>query len=197
MQRWYAVMCKARKEWLAEKNLKYQGYDTFFPHFREWTTPLRTKPRLIIRPYLTRYIFAALTDRAKHSIYQINNTIGVSSVVYCGMDALAIPQEIINDIKDLADDKGQLTRDQEPIFPGLPGDRIKFCEASPLFGFVAEIMRVDKDGKIMVRLDKLLGAERIVPIKSADVGAIIHRDRHPHGPKRAYSRVMAHHAERR
>lgn len=185
MQQWYAVMCKARKEWLAEKNLKYQGYSTFFPHYREWTTPLRTKPRLIIRPYLTRYIFAALTNPSKHSIYQINNTIGVSSVVYCGVEALAIPQVIVDDIRRLADPKGQLIREQEPAFPGRPGDRVKFCETSPLFGFVAEIVKLDKDGKLMVKLDKLLGAERMFQIKSADVGAIIHRDK-PARPAMAY-----------
>jgi len=184
---WLAVMCKPRKEWLAVKNLQYQGYATFFPHHKSWTTPLRTKPRLVVKPYLTRYIFAAMTNRAKHSVYQINNTIGVSSVVYCGTGALSIPREIVEEIQGRGDGRGEIPLETAPAFPGLPGDLIKFADHSPLFGLIAEIQRVDKDGSLMVKLDQMLGAERTVPVRSADVGAIIHRDKRPHGsPKRAY-----------
>jgi len=174
--RWYAVMCKARKEELAVKNLMFQGYDTFYPHYCRWTTPKKTKPRLLKKPYLTRYIFCSLY-KPGHSVYQINNTIGVSRVVYCGPQALEIPDEIIKEIKARGDDKGEIYLDEpDKDFPGRPGDWIKFVEAHPLFGFIAEIKRVDKGGRLMVEIEKILGAARELAISRTDVGGIISQD---------------------
>lgn len=176
--KWYAVMTRARMEDLAERNLRAQGYVTFYPHFLEWTTPTRARPREVKRPYLTRYIFSALNGKSWESIYGINNTIGVSRVVYLGPEALEIPLDIMTELMDRADQAGRIFvgKREEPPFPGVPGDKIKFSEASPLFGLISELEKVDRDGHIMVKIEKLLGTDRIIRIPRSHVGEIIKPD---------------------
>jgi transcription antitermination factor NusG len=167
--RWYAVMTKSRKESLAQQQLMAQGYATLFPHYRQWTTPKKTKPREVIKPYLTRYLFVGV--REGQSFYTINNTIGVSTVVYCGYDALSIPESIIEEIRSRGDSDGRIwvKGDERPEFPGKPGDKVKFSEKSPLFGLLAEIKRVDNTGRLMVQLEQLLGSTREISVSQADV----------------------------
>ena len=119
------------------------------------------------------------------SFYQINNTIGVSTVVYCGYSALEINQRIIDEIQARADASGEIYEEKKPeTFPGRAGDLVKFKENSPLFGFIAEIKRVDTGGRLMVELDKMLGSARDVAVSALDVGQIIHR------PKDSASRPL-------
>lgn len=180
--KWYAVMTKVRKEHFATENLRRQGYEVFYPHYIQWTKPKKTKPRELKKPYLTRYVFVGMDGRTNQSFYGINNTFGVSTVVYCGYGALAIPESIVEEIKDRADENGRIALDTEekPPFPGKKGDWIKFKEGNPLFGFIAELKKVDKSGKLVVKLDRILGEGREVTIHRDDVGQIIPMD-NPHG----------------
>jgi transcription antitermination factor NusG len=109
--------------------------------------------------------------REGQSFYTINNTIGVSTVVYCGYDALSIPESIIEEIRSRGDSDGRIwvKGDERPEFPGKPGDKVKFSEKSPLFGLLAEIKRVDNTGRLMVQLEQLLGSTREISVSQADV----------------------------
>lgn len=109
------------------------------------------------------------------SIYSINNTIGVATVVYCGYDALPIPLAVINHLKGLGDAKGEIPTDKDKpaVFPGKTGDLIKFKDGTPLFGFIAAIKRVDTGGRLMVELDKMLGSQREIVVNQSDVGEIL------------------------
>lgn len=109
------------------------------------------------------------------SIYNINNTIGVATVVYCGYDALPIPQAIINHLRVMTDEQGEIPTEQDKPsrFPGRVGDRVKFKESSPLFGFIAEIKRVDTGGRLVLELDQMLGVAREVAAHQSDVGEIL------------------------
>jgi transcription antitermination factor NusG len=112
----------------------------------------------------------------RHSIYQINCTIGVSQVVYCGWQALEIHPAIIGELQKRADEHGEVHVEQtDPVNPFQAGDLIKFKETSPLFGFLAEIKRVDKAGRLMVYLDKMMGASREIDVATSDVGQIVSR----------------------
>ena len=173
--RWYAVMCKARKEQLANLNLKRQGYDTFFPHHMLWTTPKKTKPRQIIKPYLTRYIFVGLNGGPNQSIYSINSTIGVSTVVYCGYNALPIPENLITRLRALGDDKGEipLAKKKEPDFQGKAGDRLTFRNESPLCGLIGQLRGVDKTGKLVVELENQLDSGLRITVDQSNVDKIL------------------------
>lgn len=116
----------------------------------------------------------------KHSIYNINCTIGVSQVVYCGWQALQLDHEIIEALRARADEYGEVHIEKPKTgFPGMVGDLVKFKDHSPLFAFIAEIKRVDNDGRLMVLLDKMFGASREISVAASDVGQIIHRDKRP------------------
>ena len=176
--KWFAVMTKARKEQLAFLNLKRQGYAVFYPHYLEWTKPKKVKPRLLKKPYMPRYLFAAMTGGPRQSFYSINNTIGVSTVVYCGYNAFEIPVKIIGELQERADESGEIDMGKKkiPDFPGKPGDKIRFSEKSPFFGLLAELKRVDINGRIVVELEQIFGASREISIKRTDVGGIIPRN---------------------
>ncbi len=94
------------------------------------------------------------------------------------MGALEIPDSIIAELKSRADDTGEVHFGvKKPPFPGKIGDKCKFKETSPLFGFIAELSSVDIGGKLMVKLDKMLGSQREVLVSRADVGEIIPYER--------------------
>lgn len=172
MMDWLAVWTKPRREELAEHNLRVQGYGTFYPHTIE-----TIKTRTIRKPYLVRYIFAAITD-VHHSVYQMSNTIGVSGVVHLGNTALTVPEPVISELMGRGDERGCITegKRQPPPFPGQPGDQVKFAESSPLFGLVGELTRVDIGGRLTILLNRMLGAAREIAVQRTDVGMVIHKD---------------------
>lgn len=112
------------------------------------------------------------------SIYAINNTIGVSTVVYCGYQALPIPLSIISHLKQKADESGEIDvpKNKIPDFPGKPGDKIKFAEHSPFSGLIAQLMGLDNTGKLVVEVEQMLGSARLMTIARSDVGAVIRKD---------------------
>lgn len=107
------------------------------------------------------------------SVYSINNTVGVSTVVYCGYSALSIPEVIITELKGRADKDGEIDMgDKKPGFAGKIGDRIKLKEVSPLSGLIWQIRGVDKSGRLMIELENSMGAGRITADPSL-VGEIL------------------------
>lgn len=138
-----------------------------------------------------------MTGAPNQSIYNINNTIGVSTVVYCGYEALSIPMFIIEELRGRTDKNGEiegLGDEKVKEFPGRVGDIVKFAETSPLFGFLAEIKKVDIGGRLMVKLDKMLGSARDVAVAASDVGEIVFRDNkrsRPNGLSRGKPMVPA------
>lgn len=94
----------------------------------------------------------------------------MSTVVYCGYEALPIPEGIITELRGLGDSQGRIALPgQDTGFPGKIGDRVRFSEKSPLFGLIAEIKRVDNTGRLMVQLEQLLGSTREISVSQADV----------------------------
>jgi transcription antitermination factor NusG len=177
--KWYAVLTKVRRELLAVNNLRAQGYETFYPFHRYTIERIHRKPREATRAYLPRYIFVGLNGHPKHSIYGVNNTIGVSTVVYCGHEALPIPGGLITELRSRAKPDGEVYPDEKPPAPefdGKPGEYVKFVENSPLFGFVACIKAIDKNGKLSLQIERMLGANREIIANSSDVSEIIGLD---------------------
>jgi hypothetical protein len=91
--------------------------------------------------------------------------------VYCGYEALSIPENIIAELRGRGDSDGRIrgVGEKEPEFPGKIGDKVRFSEKSPLFGLLAEIKRVDNTGRLMVQLEQLLGSTREISVSQADV----------------------------
>jgi transcription antitermination factor NusG len=167
---WLAVMTQPRAEAMAERHLRRQGFRTFFPHTCEWVGLNNTKARLKKRPYLPRYLFVNLKDG--QSVYDINATPGVSATVYApGGIAFPIPAIVMKRLMALAVDVSGmivLTESAKPKFPGKVGDFVRLAETSAFFGFLAEVCRIDDNGKMVVALERF-GS---MTINHTDVGEV-------------------------
>lgn len=125
IERWYVIMTAANRESDAYVNLRRQGYSVFYPRrWHTWSRDGRTTSEL--RPYLSRYLFASVTEH--QSVYAINETDGVSRVLTCAGDAYEVPREIMWALRRGFDPEGvepPATRTAQHIrkmFKGIKGE---------------------------------------------------------------------------
>lgn len=165
--RWYATMTNPRNEFLAAKNLHRQDLITFLPF--EWVQKKRKLPNRngfklewVREAFFPGYLFVGL-DKPNHSVYQINETDGVSTVVYQGAEPLPIPHKVMMDLMCRADETGLVARrqiEQRKAFEA--GQRVKFVDESP-FAPLFAVVSIDKDTRVEVLLE-ILGKTRPVSV---------------------------------
>ncbi len=102
---WYAVHTKPQKEGLVHMLLGLQGFETLYLHY-PWTIRHARRVKHIMRSYFPRYIFVEVGPG--QAMADINNTIGVSTVVYMGDEPLEIPEPVIAELRLRADETGLL-----------------------------------------------------------------------------------------
>jgi transcriptional antiterminator RfaH len=102
---WYAVHTKPRKEPLVNEALKRQDFETLFLHYGAVVKHAR-KTRRIIRAYFPRYVFVGV--RLGQALYDVNSTMGVSTVVYLGDKPLEIPLPVIEELCARGNAKGRV-----------------------------------------------------------------------------------------
>jgi transcriptional antiterminator RfaH len=102
---WYACYTKPQKESLVHMLLTLQGFETLYLHYPKTINHARRVSH-VIRSYFPRYIFVAVVEG--QAVGDINNTIGVSTVVYQGDDPLEIPLSVIEELRLRADETGLL-----------------------------------------------------------------------------------------
>lgn len=154
---WYAVHTRAQKEDYADRHLRRQGFVTFFPHVSEWVGVGTRHARLKKRAWLVRYLFV---EAAPELFWRVNETPGVTTLVHAaGRLPLPVPANVIRALQDRADPLGEILRPGPPRrrFHGKAGDRVRFGESNPLFGFLGEIKRV-------------LGTEVVVELETTLLG---------------------------
>ena len=164
---WYAVMTGPQMEFLANTNLQRQGYWTWLPHERirlRQKTPNRDAYKVvdIEQAYFPRYLFAALR-KSNESIYAINETDGVSTVVYQGGEPYPIPNEVMDELMARADVTGfvrQIDKVSRKRFK--KGAKVKFKDESPLAGILASVS-IDKGSSVRIFLE-LLGKSREISV---------------------------------
>lgn len=169
---WYAVHCRAAKEALADVSLSNAGYETWFPHDRQWEPSARSKTlsALCRRAYFPRYLFVHTT---RELLSGVNNLFGVSTVVYApGGEPFPISDTVIAKLQGLTSDSGLVHRNPSPgsIFAGKPGQFVKGKEGWLHWGFVFQIARIC--GENVVVLMPMLGSkhrEVVIPNESVDI----------------------------
>ncbi len=97
MSPWYAVLCKPRREALAEENLLRQGYRVFLPRL---ATQRRRGGRWVdaVEPLFPRYLFAAAGSAAQ-SLAPVRSTLGVCGLVRFGAEPAVIPEEVVEALR--------------------------------------------------------------------------------------------------
>lgn len=93
---WYAVHTNARKETFVDRLLRYQGFETLFLYVTDIVKHAGRSSQ-VIRPYFNRYVFAGVSNG--QSLWDINHTIGVSTIVYLGDKPLEIPTAVIEELR--------------------------------------------------------------------------------------------------
>ena len=158
---WYAVHTKPQKEGLVATFLKWQGFEVLYLHYPAVVKHAR-RTKTVLRAYFPRYVFAAVGD--DQSVFDINNTIGVSTVVYCGDNPLEIPLPVIEELRLRADKHGRLnlspkeTGEQRKRF--RRGQKVRITEGI-LEGLKA-IIEVDSGHQVKVWLSLFKGEVPVV-----------------------------------
>lgn len=172
--RWYAVMSGPQMEFEAEVNLRRQGYYTWLPHERikrkrKIANRDRYKIEIINTAYFPRYLFVCFRS-PRDSFYQVNETDGVATIVYCGDEPLPIPHEVMDELMARADVNGMVGEvDKVARKRFKPGQKVKFIDESPLAGWVATVsLDAGKDVRVFL---EMLGKIREVPVDATSLTA--------------------------
>lgn len=172
--RWYAVMAGPCMEFKADANLRRQGYWTYLPHLRvtkRHKIPNRDRYRVEIvnEAYFPRYLFVCFRS-PRDSFYQVNETDGVATIVYCGGEPLPIPNAVMDDLMARADVDGMIGEvDKVARKRFKPGQKVKFRDESPLAGWIATVsLDAGKDVRVFL---EMLGKIREIPVDATSLTA--------------------------
>ena len=153
---WYAVLTRPQKEGLAELLLRKQGFETLYLHYHTTIKHAR-RTRNVIRAYFPRYLFAGAADGL--SVPQINRTIGVSTVVYCGDKPLDIPAAVIEELRSRGDRQGRVKMTPQAVGQHRrrfrKGEQVRIMDG-PMAGLFA-IVSLDNGRAVRVWLDMFGG----------------------------------------
>lgn len=121
---WYLVHTKPGQETTALANLERQGYRAFLPYLRR-TVRRQGRYRERTEPLFPRYLFLRL-DATDENWHPIHSTIGVSRLVRFGTWPAAVPEEIVEELRQQADASGIVTTDG----PGElePGQQVRVID---------------------------------------------------------------------
>lgn len=169
--RWHIVHTNANAERMATELLMEAGITVHFPHYEVRRRHGRRVTEKMA-PLYPRYLFAAL--RPGQAIYDINHTIGVSTVVYRGPKPLEVPVEVMRAECDRTDQDGKLTMSElRRLGLALPGryehrfevgQRVRMVRG-PFEGLKGVVAQLDKRDAIRIWLD-VLGRE--VPVVAVE-----------------------------
>lgn len=174
---WFAVMTNPRAEAKADMELRRNGFRTFYPFDRFRRRRTRPGTRKVVaewveRPHFNRYIFVKVPRH--RSIYEVNETNGVSTVVYLGEKPLRIPDDVMDELMARCDDRGVIVEIDELANEGrarmAPGTPVRFADNSPFAGLMSQVS-VDSGKSIRVWLE-ILGGEREVAVSPSMVAEI-------------------------
>lgn len=154
VESWYAVYCGVNAEERAAEELRFKGYAVFYPiievhHRRKRPSVNAYVEEWIPRPYYPRYLFCGQREGMTRSVMPINETDGVSTVVYFGDRPLSIPAKIIQQIMDKADSDGIVAKMDarnkaaRKLFD--KGDKVRITDG-PFSGLLACILDDDFKG---------------------------------------------------
>ncbi len=152
---WFAVYTNPQKEGLVAFLLGMQRFETLWLHYMY--RPHRRGGALVCRSYFPRYLFVGLEDG--QALGTVNDTAGVSTVIYQGDEPLEIPQPVIDELRLRADDAGLLhltpeeTNEQRRRF--RRGQRVRITEGI-LQGMEA-VVGLDTGGEIKVMIEMFRG----------------------------------------
>ena len=156
MSHWHAVLCKPRREAVAEANLRNQGFDVCLPRMMG----LRRKAgrwEQIIEPLFPRYLFLNAED-GERSLAPVRSTPGVTDLVrFCGAPA-PVPRGVVEALRDSADPETGCHRFKKALF--ATGERVRFA-AGPFAGLEGVFDMESGEARVIVLLELLGKTNRL------------------------------------
>ena len=160
MNKWFAVNTKPYAEFKVITHLSRQNFKTFMPKFLVTRRHAR-KIEKVLRPFFPSYLFVTL-DVSKDSFRAINNTRGVNCILSAGDIPSPIPESIINDLINLNDENGLITKLGKIEYN--VGQEVKLNDG-PFFGHIGKFMGMKDDQRVSVLLN-FLGRQISIPMPS-------------------------------
>ena len=156
MSPWHAVLCKPRREALAEANLRNQGFDVYLPRM------LRLRRRASrwehrIEPLFPRYLFVNEGDSPR-GLAPVRSTLGVSDLVRCAGAPVPVPHGIVEALRESADPLTGCHRFDDAPFAA--GARVRLA-AGPLAGLEGVFEMASGEARVIVLLDLLGKTNRL------------------------------------
>ena len=156
MSPWHAVLCKPRREALAEANLRNQGFEVYLPRM----VGLRRRSgrwEQRIEPLFPRYLFLNEGDGGR-GLAPVRSTLGVSDLVRSAGAPVRVPQGVVEALRDSADPATGCHRFEAAPFAA--GARVRFA-AGPLAGLEGVFEMASGDERVVVLLDLLGKSNRL------------------------------------
>ena len=145
-KKWIAVYTRPRHEKTVEKEFQKKGFEVYLPILKErqkWSD----RKKWVEFPLFRSYIF--VRTKIKNSLFVLQ-TLGVVKVVKFSGEVAVVHDESIEAIR-LMIEGGY---NPEPLNYFIKGDPVEVKDG-PLKGLVGEVIRLDKDDRLLIRVDAI------------------------------------------
>ena len=146
MKKWIAVYTKSRHEQIVINELSKKDIESFCPMFKErrqWSD----RKKWVHFPLFRSYVFARI--HLKENIFVLQ-TIGVNKIVKFQNKISIIPDQVINDIKNIVD--GGYKIQQVDYF--IKGDEVSVV-SGPLKGINGIIQDLKGDSRLIMKVEAI------------------------------------------
>ena len=146
MKKWIAVYTKSRHEQIVINELSKKDIESFCPMFKErrqWSD----RKKWVHFPLFRSYVFARI--HLKENIFVLQ-TIGVNKIVKFQNEISIIPNQVINDIKNVVD--GRYKIQQVDYF--IKGDEVSVV-SGPLKGVNGIIQDLKGDSRLIMKVEAI------------------------------------------
>ena len=146
MKKWIAVYTKSRHEQIVVNELSKKDIESFCPMFKErrqWSD----RKKWVHFPLFRSYVFARI--HLKENIFVLQ-TIGVNKIVKFQNKISIIPDQVINDIKNIVD--GGYKIQQVDYF--IKGDEVSVI-SGPLKGVNGIIQDLKGDSRLIMKVEAI------------------------------------------
>ena|SRR5689334_15814126 len=124
--RWYVVQSQPNAELKAVAHLNRQGFSTYLPRYLKRRRHAR-RIEVVAAPLFPRYLLVSIDITAQRwrSIY---STAGVSNLISNGDRPVAVPEQVVDTLRQREDSAGFIKLDHRPVFRA--GDKIRLLEGA-------------------------------------------------------------------
>jgi transcriptional antiterminator RfaH len=153
-KKWFILQFKSNSHYLAERNLRRQGFQSFLP-LQKIISHKSSRYVSDLRPLFPGYMFVAF-DPISGPWKQINCTIGVSKLVSFGGQPSPVPCELVSGLMLRCDANGKLL----PPKQLSKGDKVQLL-TGPFSSYIATVETIDAKQRIWALMELMGRSTRI------------------------------------